>query len=263
MDVIVEPLGNHPELIPVAAEWHFREWGHTDPGGSLEAWTAGMARQAGADAIPGTLIALADGTPAGVVCLVARDMPGYEPAAALTPWIKGLYVVPSQRRRGIGGILVRRCEAWAASLGHQVLYLYTERDSGAQALYKRLGWQTIDTGYYDGIDVTVMRSHMGIVPGVPKTGGRMFGLSVRFTCRDAASAEAFDNLVAETVPRISQHEPGTLVYAVHAVEGKPLERIFYELSVTAPRSTLTKGNRTHGGSSPRASSSSPRLRWTS
>jgi quinol monooxygenase YgiN len=57
----------------------------------------------------------------------------------------------------------------------------------------------------------------------------MFGLSVRFTCRDMASAEAFDNLVAETVPRISQHEPGTLVYAVHAVEGKPLERIFYEL----------------------------------
>ena len=57
----------------------------------------------------------------------------------------------------------------------------------------------------------------------------MFGLSVRFTCRDEASAEAFDNLVAETVAQIRQHEPGTLVYAVHAVEGKPLERIFYEL----------------------------------
>jgi quinol monooxygenase YgiN len=57
----------------------------------------------------------------------------------------------------------------------------------------------------------------------------MFGLSVRFTCRDTASAETFDDLVAETVPQISQHEPGTLVYAVHAVDGKPLERIFYEL----------------------------------
>ena len=85
MDIVVDPLSNHPELIPVAAEWHFREWGHTDPGGSLEAWTAGMARQAGADHIPGTLIALEDGSPVGVVCLVARDMPGFEPAAALTP----------------------------------------------------------------------------------------------------------------------------------------------------------------------------------
>jgi quinol monooxygenase YgiN len=57
----------------------------------------------------------------------------------------------------------------------------------------------------------------------------MFGLAVRFTCKDAASAEGFDALVAETVPQIRQHEPGTLVYAVHTVEDKPLQRIFYEL----------------------------------
>jgi quinol monooxygenase YgiN len=57
----------------------------------------------------------------------------------------------------------------------------------------------------------------------------MFGLSVRFTCKDMESAEGFDALVAETVPQIRQHEPGTLVYAVHSVEGKPLERVFYEL----------------------------------
>lgn len=57
----------------------------------------------------------------------------------------------------------------------------------------------------------------------------MFGLSVRFTCRDAESAAGFDRLVTQTVPEIRQHEPGTLVYAVHTVDGKPLERIFYEL----------------------------------
>jgi quinol monooxygenase YgiN len=57
----------------------------------------------------------------------------------------------------------------------------------------------------------------------------MFGLSVRFTCRDAESAAGFDRLVAETVPKIRDHEPGTLVYAVHTVDGQPLQRIFYEL----------------------------------
>jgi quinol monooxygenase YgiN len=57
----------------------------------------------------------------------------------------------------------------------------------------------------------------------------MFGLAVRFTCKDEASAEAFDALVTKTVPQIRQHEPGTLIYAAHAVEGKPLQRIFYEL----------------------------------
>lgn len=57
----------------------------------------------------------------------------------------------------------------------------------------------------------------------------MFGLMVRFTCKDEASAEAFDRLVAETIEQIRLHEPGTIVYASHQVDGKPLERVFYEL----------------------------------
>jgi quinol monooxygenase YgiN len=57
----------------------------------------------------------------------------------------------------------------------------------------------------------------------------MFGLCVRFTCKDEASAQAYDRLVAETVEAIKAGEPGTLAYAAHLVEGQPLQRIFYEL----------------------------------
>jgi len=57
----------------------------------------------------------------------------------------------------------------------------------------------------------------------------MFALCVRFTCKDQASAEAHDRLVAETIEAIKSDEPGTLVYASHLVEGQPLQRIFYEL----------------------------------
>jgi quinol monooxygenase YgiN len=57
----------------------------------------------------------------------------------------------------------------------------------------------------------------------------MYGLCVRFTCKDEASAEAYDRLVAETVEAIKANEPGTLVYASHLVYGQPLQRIFYEL----------------------------------
>jgi quinol monooxygenase YgiN len=57
----------------------------------------------------------------------------------------------------------------------------------------------------------------------------MFGLCVRFTCKDEASAQAYDRLVAETVECIKASEPGTLVYACHRVEGEPLRRVFYEL----------------------------------
>jgi quinol monooxygenase YgiN len=57
----------------------------------------------------------------------------------------------------------------------------------------------------------------------------MIGLCVRFTCKDQASAKAYDQLVGETVEGIKAYEPGTLVYAVHEVQGQPLQRIFYEL----------------------------------
>jgi quinol monooxygenase YgiN len=57
----------------------------------------------------------------------------------------------------------------------------------------------------------------------------MFGLVVRFTCKDQAGAEAFDRLVAATVDKIRTDEPGTLVYAVNRVDGEPLQRVFYEL----------------------------------
>jgi quinol monooxygenase YgiN len=57
----------------------------------------------------------------------------------------------------------------------------------------------------------------------------MFGLSVRFMCKDTPSAKGFDALVADTFPLIRDKEPGTIIYAIHTVEGQPLQRIFYEL----------------------------------
>jgi quinol monooxygenase YgiN len=57
----------------------------------------------------------------------------------------------------------------------------------------------------------------------------MFGLMVRFTCLDESAAAAFDALVERTGEQIRVNEPGTLIYAVHRVDGRPLERIFYEL----------------------------------
>ncbi|WP_405179214.1 antibiotic biosynthesis monooxygenase [Nocardia sp. NBC_01377] len=57
----------------------------------------------------------------------------------------------------------------------------------------------------------------------------MHALVVKFDLIDAAKAEAFDQLVAETVKSIADSEPGTLVYATHTVEDQPLSRVFYEV----------------------------------
>jgi GNAT superfamily N-acetyltransferase len=160
MDAVVTALSDYPEFVPVVARWHWDEWGRDDPEGTLASWAAGLALQADADQIPGTLVAVAGGAPVGAVCLVETDMPGYEPVAALSPWIKGLYVEQQARRRGCAGLLMSRCESWAAALGHQVLYLYTERGSGAEQLYLRLGWQVFRHDQYDGMAVSVMRKSL-------------------------------------------------------------------------------------------------------
>lgn len=57
----------------------------------------------------------------------------------------------------------------------------------------------------------------------------MYALVVKFGLQDNDAADAFDQLVAETVARIREAEPGTLVYSTHAVQGEPLARIFYEV----------------------------------
>ena len=56
----------------------------------------------------------------------------------------------------------------------------------------------------------------------------MFALVVRFNLVDDDAAARFDALVAELLPQIAAHEPGTLTYAVHTVQDAPLSRIFYE-----------------------------------
>ncbi|SNQ48676.1 Antibiotic biosynthesis monooxygenase [Frankia canadensis] len=56
----------------------------------------------------------------------------------------------------------------------------------------------------------------------------MFGLMVRFEVRPD-TADAFDALVARTIPLVAEHEPGTIVYAAHRIDGEPNARLFYEL----------------------------------
>ena len=55
-----------------------------------------------------------------------------------------------------------------------------------------------------------------------------FALVVRFTVRPGAETQ-FDALVAQTAEGIRAAEPGTVIYACHRVDGRPRQRIFYEL----------------------------------
>jgi len=56
----------------------------------------------------------------------------------------------------------------------------------------------------------------------------MFGLAARFELLEEKVGD-FDRMTAEVIDAVSTLEPRTLVYAAHEVEGRPTERLFYEV----------------------------------
>lgn len=151
-------LADHPDLVPILAEWHHRQWSYLAHAATLNQRIARL-RQHGRGALPTSFVALLDGAPVGSAALVDNDMTDQ---SALTPWLANVYVVPEARRHGIGAALVRRAAQEAYALGYHDLYLYTEDQTH---FYAQLGWQTVDRRRYRGYLMSVMALRLG--PDLP------------------------------------------------------------------------------------------------
>lgn len=148
----IEPIHRYKKHIPTIAKWHWDEWGHADPEGSLGKWAAALGTRTNVGAIPTTFIALSDTQdPTGSVVLVHSDMSTHP---ELGPWVAGLYVIPECRRRGLGSSLIERATTAAIQMGYRNLYLHT---STAPSLYSKLGWRMLFRERYEGELVDVMR----------------------------------------------------------------------------------------------------------
>jgi GNAT superfamily N-acetyltransferase len=156
MELRIETLAAHPELVPLVAGWHFGAWGHQDPGGTEASWAARLAERARPTGIPSYYVALQDAKAAGAVGLCESDM---RTRPELRPWLTGLYVRPHLRRRGIGTRLVQQAMRVAREAGATTLHLHT---ADAQQLYSRLGWEAFDSQLYEGEHVTLMRVRLSI-----------------------------------------------------------------------------------------------------
>lgn len=90
-------------------------------------------------------IAKADGNQAGTACcqIVPRTFPAYRRADAVRQgYLWGVYVVPEQRGKGIGGMLVSACMAHLKSIGCGRVLLHAGDRSAA--LYGRMGFVATD-----------------------------------------------------------------------------------------------------------------------
>lgn len=148
--IAVESIADHLDLIDTIARWHWDEWGHLDPGGTLQSWADGLWERTKRDAVPTTYVAMHSGYLLGSVTLVEHDM---DINREFSPWLAGVYVAPEHRGSGVGSKLVLYAVAASAKMGVERLYLYT---SSARGFYEKLGWYSVTWDEYQGQQVCIM-----------------------------------------------------------------------------------------------------------
>lgn len=146
----IEYLADHPEALPLLAEWQHQEWGYIRPGDTIEKRRARLERFSQRDRIPLTVIALEDGEVLGSASLIEHDM---ETRMELTPWMAGVFVGEKYRRRGTGAELVRRIMVEAGRFRVPLLYLYTVH---SEKWYASLGWTLFERTSYKKQSVVIM-----------------------------------------------------------------------------------------------------------
>ena len=138
MQIEIEYLADHQNLVPTVTGWLFAEWGRLRPTNSLAAAEARLRTHLNRDRLPLTLVALRGEECIGTASLRERDL---DDGPSVTPWLSSVFVAPSERGQGIGSQLVAAAEGRARALGFDRLYLHTP---DRVSLYVRLGWTNLD-----------------------------------------------------------------------------------------------------------------------
>jgi N-acetylglutamate synthase-like GNAT family acetyltransferase len=146
----IEYLADHPEFLPMLAQWQHAEWGDLRPGDTIEARMARIQGSCERDRIPLTVVAHENGGLLGSASLIPHDM---DTRMELTPWLASVFVGAEYRRRGIGAQLVRRIMAEASTLEVPLLYLYTVH---SETFYAKLGWSLQEHTAYREQNVAIM-----------------------------------------------------------------------------------------------------------
>ena len=150
----VVPLVERPTLAEQVSVWGFDEWGHLNPGQTLDERRAKVQGKMNVDRVPIAFVALdVDDGIVGTASLIFDDLED-DPR---NPWLASVYVPPAHRQRGIASALVSAVEAAARRIGYDRLYLFT---TSAAALYERLGWRALERRDYRGEHIQVMEKSL-------------------------------------------------------------------------------------------------------
>jgi len=143
-------LNERPKYIKTISEWLYKEWGHLNPGSTLESAIQRIKERSEGNNIPSIFVAEIKGEAVGTVSLVKYDM---DIRTELSPWVASLFVNKKFRHRKIGRKLMSFIESFAKEISIPKIYLFSPNK---QNMYRKLGWQPIEELEYRSQYVIIM-----------------------------------------------------------------------------------------------------------
>ena len=152
-EITIDYLASRPELADELARWSWSEWRsiYEERGQTFEHALKNYRERTNTDCLPLALVAFHGNELIGTVSLKFNDL---DTRRDLDPWLGGVFVIPTWRRRGVATLLMQRAVEAAANLNIQRLFLWT---SSAEGLYLKLGWTVLERSVYAGKDIVVMQ----------------------------------------------------------------------------------------------------------
>lgn len=159
--ITVDFLASWPAYVPICAHWSFMEW-YLDRNVPFEANLKAYEKRCTPGEAPVTLIALSGALPVGMCSIKENDLWS---RPEINPWFASLYVHPSWRNRGVGGLLLEAAEREARAMNYSRLYLFLghNEEKDLRAFYSSRGWVEYDRAvdndghdtiiYYRDIDI--------------------------------------------------------------------------------------------------------------
>lgn len=149
--VSIELLADHRELPPLLQRWFEAEWpAYYGPNGQGDAGED-LRAIANRGSLPIGFVALRHGVACGVAALKRESIAS---RGHLSPWAAAGLVLPVERRKGIGSLLLAALEGKAHKLGFPFIYCGT---GTAHTLLRRRAWEFMEWVAHDGQSLGIYR----------------------------------------------------------------------------------------------------------
>lgn len=138
-------LAECPDVAATVANWYFTEWGHYNPASTENDVLENLQIYLHNGDLPQALVAMDSSRPVAVAELKFHELsmfPQHE------HWLGGVFVREDYRGMSLGSELVQRSVALAAF--HQVTEIFLQTTSLDGGLYRRLGWEPVESFEHKG-----------------------------------------------------------------------------------------------------------------